>query len=170
MWPFTRRTPDVLKFKLNGIKKITVNGMSFTIRKLNPLLDFPPERMPQIFTEYLSKRPIDYNHVPTQQEILKIQGDMKSIIMAGVLYPALVPIGVGDMKGKENGITVDDLFRDPMMGYKLYMSILSHSLNFFHGLKGLFFSLKIRFWLWMQLRRDMESARQIFFFPTGTNL
>jgi len=162
MWPFKVKETEY-KAKIQGWKRIVINGMSFVIRKINPLIDLPSDKIPQIFTEFQSRRPVDPNKIPTQQEIIRIQNDMKIIICAGVVSPHLVKTEEGDKHGKEDGLTVEDLFRDPSMGYKLYLEIFSHSLNVFRGLKGVFFSIRLRLLLLMRWRRDMESARRIWF-------
>jgi hypothetical protein len=162
MWPF-KKSPVDLKRDLQGHKQVTVNGMRFTIRRINPLLDFTADKVPQIFTEYMSRRPVDLNRVPGVDEIRRIQNDMKSVIQAGVVEPSLVAIGDGEKRGKEPGVTVEDVFRDPMMGHRLYLEILTHSLNCFRGMKGVFFSMRLKLWLWMRWRGDMESAHLLSF-------
>jgi len=149
------RSSRALKENFQGLKKIKVCGMRFTIKRLNPLIDFPVDKIPQIFTDYVSRRKVDPNHVQTPAELLQMQKDIYSIIEAAVVEPPLVPIGSGEKRGKEDGITVEDLFRDAELGYKLYSEILNHSLFRFRGIKGLFFSTRARFLAFMQLRRSM---------------
>lgn len=129
MWPFKRRDPYE---QLKGLKKIKIRGMGFTIKKLNPFLDFTTETMPQIFTDFASvKKPLPENNPAVTK---KYQEDMYSIIKAGVVEPPLT----------KDGISVEDLFRDPSIGIRLYQEILNHSLNQFRGLKKLFFSIRIK--------------------------
>ena len=145
-----------LKEKLNQYKKIKVCGMSFTIRKINPLQDFASnESMPQIFTYYITKRKVKEDNPFTMQSLQKALNDMKAIIKAGVVDPPLVPVEKD--KSKENGITVDDLFVDEEMGAKLYIEILTHSLNRFKGLKGLFFSTKIKHYLYTEWQKNITN-------------
>jgi hypothetical protein len=120
--------------ELRGYKKITINGMRFTIKKINPLLDFHSDQMPQIFTDFVSARP---SALPTMtpETIKKYQEDMYSIIRAGLVDPVL----------SKEGITAEDLFRDMEVGSKLYQEILEHSMNRFKGLKKLFFSIKSKY-------------------------
>ena len=63
---------------------------------------------------------------------------------AGLVEPELVPIGIGEFRGKEAGITVEDIFRDEQTGIKLYWEIIQHSLLRFRGIKELFFWLLIK--------------------------
>lgn len=147
-----------LKNKLQDLKKVKVSGMRFTIRKISPLLDFPLDKMPQIFTDFMSRRKVDKNAVLSPAELLKSQQDIYSIIQAGVVDPKLEPIGIGEKRGKENGITVEDLFRDPDIGYGLYNEIMTHSLLRFRGLKSVFFSIKIKYLAFMESRKNMEKA------------
>lgn len=154
-----RKDPQKLKERLQDLKKIKAGGMRFTIRRINPLLDFTSDKMPQIFTEVLSVRKEDPNRTRTNAELLKMQEDMYSIIEAGVVEPQLVPIGVGEKRGKEGGITVEDLFRDPAIGYDLYMKILDHSLNRFKGIKKLFFSIRTKYLHFTVQRKIMEQLQ-----------
>jgi hypothetical protein len=132
------------KEKLQGHKTLSILGQKFVIRKINPVMDFLPEQMPNLFTGHNSKRDIGATFSP---KVLLEQ--MQRIVEAGVVSPELVPIGKGDRRGKEDGLTVEDLFRDEEIGAKLYIEIMLHSLNRFRGLKSLFFSLKnrLRFWI-----------------------
>jgi len=144
-----------LKEKLNRHKNIKVCGMKFTIRKLNPLQDFPRvQDMPQIFIYYMTKRPIKDEplNVASMQ---KAYDDMKKIVEAGIVDPPLVPVEKD--KSKEAGITVDDLFVDEDMATQLYIEILSHSLNRFRGMKGLFFSIRIKRLLHLELQKNIRN-------------
>lgn len=135
MWPFKQK--ESLAEKLRGHKQIKIQGMRFTIRRLNPLLDFPSDKIPQIFTDFVSVK---------DKPILdpkKIQEDMYSIIQAGVVEPRL----------SQEGITPEDLFRDPEIGTGLYREIIEHSLNRFKGLKKLFFSIKARYRFYIAWRK-----------------
>ena len=138
-----------LKDKLNGLKKIKVNGIRFTIKKLNPLLDFPSDKMPQIFSHYLKRKPIkeDLNQDISIQQLRQSLSEMKLIVEAGVVAPQFSP----------QLITIDDIFRFGDTGAKLYLEILAHSLNQFSGLKGVFFSIKIRHSLFTIWRKNMAN-------------
>ena len=135
MWPFKPKQPTVED--LRGYKMITVNGMRFTIKKLNPVLDFPTDKIPQIFTDYQTVK--DAPRPPsTLEAVKKSQTEMYDTIQAGVVDPKIVPVG------KEGGFTPEDLFRDPTMGLKLYYAIIENSLNQFTGINKLFFSIGIK--------------------------
>lgn len=148
MWPFTRRPT---RESLQGYKEVTVNGQRFTIRRLSPLLDFPADSMPQLFTDTTRNRP-DPNNPATQKRLIQAMYD---VLLAGVVEPKLCPVGVGDRRGKEPGLTPEDIFRDPETGNKLYFAIMEHSLfrlrmwqvPFFLAVKAL-----LRFTVW---RRSM---------------
>lgn len=147
MWPFRTQT---IEEKLKKIKIIRVNGMRFKIRAINPFFDFPSDKIPTIFTDFVSARKLD----PTQLDsstLKKYQEDMYSVIKAGVVEP--------DLSG--SGITVDDLFRDPDIGINLYRIILDHSLNKFKGLKKLFFSILTKYKsyiLWQKLTGHFQTV------------
>lgn len=137
--------------KLRGYKTLKINGMRFKIRRINPFVDFPLDQMPTIFTDFVSRHESNTDQVMIQ----KVQKDMQIIISKAVLEPILVPIGKDDKRGKEDGITTEDFFRDPDLGYKLYNAIMQHSLNRFSGLKGLFFSIRARYLSYMKWRKFM---------------
>lgn len=117
---------------------------AYTIRRLNPLLDFPVDRMPTVFTSYVSPRKVDPMKAAAALDHKRALDDMMSIVRAGVVEPVIVESGKGDKKGKEEGITVEDLFRDAQHGTELYLAIMDHTLNRFTGLRRLFFSARIR--------------------------
>ena len=146
-----------LKDKLQGHKVIKVCGQKFTIRKINPIMDFPADKMPQIFTSFKSERKTEKSAFSATA----IMEQMMRVIEAGVVYPPLVPIGKGDKHGKEDGITAEDLFRDEESGVKLFQEIMLHSLNRFRGVKGVFFSLKNRLTFAINLAKNMATARQV---------
>lgn len=147
MWPFSRKRT---KEEFFGYKRIRVNGMRFTIKRINPLLDFPADKIPQIFVDFISRRAPKPDTASTVPELKRQFDDMVNVIKAGVVDPPLV----GD------GILPEDLFRDPGMGQKLYIDILAHSLNAFSGLKGVFFYHKIRLSLWTEWLKGMGQLRQ----------
>ena len=130
------------KETLQGRKAVTVCGSKFVIRRINPLLDFPMERMPQVFTSFVSKRK-QAETLPQDQK--KILEEMRLVVEAGLVDPELVP------RGKE-GITVEDIFRDTDCGVRLYWEILWHSMYRLKGLKGVFFSIGKRLLLSTLLR------------------
>lgn len=148
MWPFSK---EITKARLEGHKCIRVNGMRFIIKRLNPLLDFPIDKMPQIFADYLNRRPA---RDPKPTDLKKNIEDMLSIVEAAVVDPVLAGDGAV-------GITAQDLFRDASLGAKLYIEVLAHSLNAFRGLKGIFFYHRIKWSLWTHWLKDMESNRRM---------
>jgi hypothetical protein len=154
MWPFSRA---VTTEELRGHKRITVNGMRFTIRKLNPMIDFPADKMPQIFTSFVSRRPVDEEVKMTPEAIRKSQEDMYSVLRVGIVDPVI------KAEDAKDGLKASDLFRDPSMGPKLFIEIIAHSLQTFRGLKGLFFFHRIKFSLWTEWLKGMGKRRQELF-------
>ena len=152
MWPFSR---SITKNELAEVKTIHINSFKFKIRKINPILDFSQDKMPQIFTDFISRR--QRKEENTFETSKRNQMDMYAMIEAGLVDPALVKVGLGDLRGKEEGLTIEDLFRDSELGIKLYFEILTHSLNRFKGLKGVFFSIRLKRNLLMSWRNVMES-------------
>ena len=148
MWPFKKKSAEEI---LRAYKTVKINGMKFKIRKLNPLLDFPENSIPQIFTSTparaVKEAPI------TEKDAKRSIESLYDVIRAGVVDPVIVAEG-------KDGIKASDLFRDPTMGPKLYIEIVSHSLNTFKGLKGLFFFHRIKLSLWMSWLKDMGERRQ----------
>jgi hypothetical protein len=163
------------KSKLLGYKRIKIKGMRFVIRRVNPLMDFPVEKVPQLFTELQSARKPDPTKPPTIEQIKAMREQMLIYIEAGVVEPRLVPVGVGPKNGMEEGLTAEDLCRDQDMGTRLYWAILSHSLNTFKGIKSLFFSIKQKLLLFILLRigtvsnRWMSSPHPMNPLPTNDN-
>jgi hypothetical protein len=129
MWPFGKAT----KNRLREHKTVWISGVKFVIRKINPLFDFAPDKMPQIFTDIYSQRQANRTAPLTIPEIRKYQDDMMNAVKAGLVVPVL-----GD------GISVEDIFSNPDVGARLFQEVLIHSLNRFRGLKGVFFSIGIR--------------------------
>lgn len=138
---------------IRGHKRVRVNGMRFTIRRLNPLVDFTDGNMPQIFTAYYSRRPT-VDAPQTIETMKKAQADMYAVIRAGLVEPLIVA------EEAKDGLKASDLFRDPTMGPKLFIEIIAHSLQTFRGLKGLFFFHRIKLSLWTQWLKDMGVHRQ----------
>jgi hypothetical protein len=141
------------KERLQGRKTVTVNGSKFVIRKINPLIDFEPDRMPSIFTSFQTLRKTDPSQKYTEIDFRKMQKSLKEIVAVGVVEPVFA-------KTDAEGITVDDLFRDPDMGYKLFLEIMAHSMNMFSGMKELFFYLKTKLWCFIHWRNNMDAVRR----------
>jgi hypothetical protein len=149
MW--FRRTPTIEK--LRDYKRVRVCGMAFTIRRINPLVDFPDGKMPMIFTSFISRRKVDPAELATPEKLAALHADMGAVIMAGVVDPPIVPA-----EKSAAGITVVDLFRIAELGYKLYFEVMNHSLNQFSGWRRLFFSIKTRRLLSIQLRNNTANS------------
>lgn len=147
MWPFGRATKE----RLQEHKTVWIDGLRFTIRKVNPLLDFTSDKMPQIFTDVYSKRGTTRDHPATVPEFKKLQADMMNVVQAGLIAPKL---------GKD--LSVEDIFSNPDLGAQLFQEIIIHSLNRFRGIKGVFFSIKIR-------RSILALSRQSMGFDPSTS-
>jgi hypothetical protein len=148
------------KASLNGYKTIKVCHSKFIIRRINPVMDFELEHMPQIFTAFQSRRNTEKS--PVSEKNLVEQ--MMRVVEAGLVEPELTPIGKGKEKGKEAGITIEDIFRDQELGFKLFTEIMLHSLNQFSGLKKVFFSMKIRvvfFINWLKLMASYQAKSHL---------
>lgn len=132
------------KAELQGHKSVKIDGHKFVIRKINPVIDFPSENMPQIFTALNGRRDISKAIDP---KVMLSQ--MMMITEAALIYPELVPVGKGEKNGKEAGITIEDIFRDQDVGTRLFSEVMIHALDRFKGLKSLFFCLQTRFKFWI---------------------
>ena len=135
MWPFSRGTAK----ERAGVEKVVrVNGSRYRIRRINPLLDFNSNDLPQVFSSIVpGRRPAV---AATFQSMAQTHKDMALVLQAGVVEPALVKVGVGAKSGNEGGLTAYDLLRDFDTALKLYIEIVDFSLHRLRGLKGLFFS------------------------------
>ena len=154
------------KEKLQGHKTVKVFGARYVIRKINPLLDFSYDTMPQIFSSHISKRPVvdTTPHIAQLQKALK---EMKLIVQTALVDPVLIPVGKGEKYRKEDGITVDDMFVDAELGSRLYLEIIAHSLNRFKGIKGFFFTMRIRHSLLTEWRKSMDKDPLTFYSQTA---
>jgi hypothetical protein len=129
---FWNKTPS--KADLQQHKRIKIHGHVYVIRKLNPLLDFKDGNVPQIFTNFVTRRKTEEKKPVGGEERKRIE-DMKAVIQAGLVSPEI----------SKDGITVEDMFRDMEVAASLYLSIIEHSLNHFRGLRGFFFSVRFRY-------------------------
>lgn len=145
-WLFGRKPT---KESLHGHRRVAVCGMRFTIRKLNALADFDPQRVPMVFSDTTRHR-LDASNPAIAQ---RIREDMEAVIQAGVVDPPISPPG-------KPGINAADLFRDPEMGYGLYAAIIEHSLLRFTGVRRpVFFLARLLFRL-TQSRGGTGSVRR----------
>src|SRR3990167_10384988 len=150
MWTFGRHPS---KSDLKGEKSVKINGFLFRIRPLNPILDFREDNMPQVFAAYGSRRKTPEEPLGSEK-LRRAMADIKATIEVGLVEPRLVPVGVGEAKGNEPGTTIEDVMRDQDTAGKLYWEIIVHSLCRFKGLRGIFFSARLRHSLSMLLQRD----------------
>ena len=157
------KSGGVNKATLQGHKTIKIGGSRYVIRKVNPFLDLPSDKFPQIFTSFVSHRKQKSDPQFTPEQAKGINEGIKAIVFAGLVDPPLVPVGTGDKHGREDGITVEDMFRDPTVGIKLYCAIVEHSFNIFRGLKGVFFSIRTRRLLSTALQKNMENLQLKFY-------
>jgi hypothetical protein len=134
MWPFGR---NPTKAELQAHRVVKVGGYTFTIRRVSPLLDFEPDRMPQIFSATVSRRKVREDKTPDISETRRIIEDMVAVIEAGVVKPALVRSGKGAARGAEDGITAEDIIRWEDIGVQLYQEIIAHSLSKYRGWRGM---------------------------------
>jgi hypothetical protein len=132
------------KAALLQLKKVKVGTGVYTIRRINPLLDFRSDNMPTIFSAYASARKVDPVKAAAAVDHKKAVEEMMAVVRAGVVEPVLVEVGKGDKRGREDGVTVEDIFRDAQHGLELYLAIMDHTLNRFTGLRKVFFSSLIR--------------------------
>lgn len=148
MFRLIPRSKEAVKSDLLGLKKVRINGVTFTIKKLNPLLDFPPDRMPQFFSYYLKRKPVKEPEALSVEQLRKGLDEMKLVVETGIVAM------------KPEGFAINDLFRWGDTGSRLYLEILAHSLNHFRGLKGVFFSIRIKrllFTSWQKLMDENQS-------------
>lgn len=145
MWPFSKK---VTKERLRQYKTIKISGMKFVIRKLNPLFDFSLDKMPQIFSSHMSNRKVDETKPVNEATLKRNQEDMKNVIVAGLIDPDLT-----------DKVSIEDIMGDSGLALKLYTEIIIHSLNMFKGVKGLFFSIKLRRAFSIEYQKSMEKAQ-----------
>ncbi|MEA3279477.1 MAG: hypothetical protein U9Q38_02600 [Thermodesulfobacteriota bacterium] len=134
--------------KLRRYKTVKLSGVKFTIRKINPLLDFAPDKMPQIFSDFKSQRKPDPDAKISPEQLRRSLQDMGEMIKAGVVEPK-----VGE------DVQLDDILADQRLTYDLYTEILIHSMNIFKGIKGVFFYLRTKHYLYTLWRRSLAHYR-----------
>jgi len=130
MWLLSKKPT---RERLREYKTLKISGMKIVIRKINPLVDFAVDKMPQIFTSFISRRKTTPEQQINEATLRKSQEDMKNVISAGIVEPEL---------GKK--INIDDIMANTAMALELYTEVIVHSLNMFKGIKGVFFSIKTR--------------------------
>lgn len=159
MWPFYKNPS---KEWLQNIKTVRINGHRFRIKSVNPLADFSTDKMPQIFaSSYATARAFKEGDKVPVEYAKRVRSDMMALVEAGLVEPELVSVGIGDKKGKEQGITIEDIARDEATFTKLYWEIWLHSLNKFRGIRNFFFSLRLRYSLWTASRAVTGESRQM---------
>lgn len=136
------RTPTGAK--LRGHKTVKINGWKFVIKKVNPFVDFQSDRLPLVFSGVSDSAAPKEEEPKTSEgkahQYERMRKGMSEMILAGVVEPEIAPAG------ESAPLTVDDLFRDPSVGVRLYYAIIDHSLNKFKGMSNVFFSLAVRLW------------------------
>jgi len=147
------------KEKILDLKKIKFHGINFVIKKINPLLDFPSDMVPSIFTDIQSARKeSEKQQTFNLKEFEWSQKLMTVVIKAGVYKPILIPPDK-ENPYHEKGLTIKDIFLDMELASKLYEEIMLHSLYRFRGLSKLFFSRRIRRYLFSQWRPSMVALQ-----------
>lgn len=153
MWLLTNKSKqEKIKERLLDLKTVKIGGIKFVIKKINPLIDMPSDQVPQIFSDYNSSR---VGASVTEKDIQRIDESIKPILKAGIYKPDLIPPDP-DNKFKEKGLTINDLFIDKQIAYKLFEEILNHSLDYFKGISGVFFSIKIKLWQFIQWLKNTQ--------------
>lgn len=129
-----------------GHKAVVINGMRFTIRRIVPLLDFPADKLPQIFTQARPRNGRLDPKPPGPEQAAKAMQEMASVLRVGVVDPVLVRQGDGEAKGKEPTLTAEDLFRHFDTAPRLYAEIMAHSMSTFKGRNSFFLTIR-KLWL-----------------------
>lgn len=130
-----------------GQKRVKVGGTTYTIRQVQPA-DFAPSQIPL----YIAN-PAAFQALPLSQ----VLREKMLIVAAGVVEPRLVPIGSGITRGREDGITIESLFRDPEHSHALFVEILAHSLNPHRpGIMAYLFPFKFK-WEFAQAERAVKN-------------
>lgn len=150
-----------------GVEKVVkVNGSRYRIRRINPLLDFNSNDLPQVFSTIVPGR----RAVPpaTFESMAQSQRDIALVLQAGIVEPPLVKVGVGAKSNKEDGLTAYDLLRDFDTALKLYIEIVDFSMHRLCGLRGLFFSTVRRLYWYALWRRSLAGPPSRYSFQTVT--
>lgn len=154
MWPFGRR--GGFKEHFEDHLRIKVGGWPFVIRKVNPLLDFPSDRMPRVFTDFLSRRKGAQEKPPQDdaEAMRRAMDDMAMMFKAGIVSPK-----VTDETEGGDSVPLKAIFYDMDAATQLYGSIIEHSLGRLKGLRGLFFSTRAKCLRYTLLLRGMANRQ-----------
>jgi len=132
MWPFKRKT---LKESLNPTKTLTIKGIRFTIKKLNPE-DYLSGQTDLLSSyETYSVKAKESGSQTDPNLIKKLKKFYRQMFLAGVVSPKLSSKGVdecGDM------VSVDEIFNDWGLASELCIEILA----FTHGKKKVIQALR----------------------------
>lgn len=116
IWPFKRKT---LESVVCQEKKVTVCGIKFKIRKINPIDYFNGSKsVIQFYDTY--KQP-DVNDPGFANNLSKVKDHFADVILAGVVEPKL------SRKKGEDGIPIENLFTDWGLAGDLYGAIMEYT-------------------------------------------
>lgn len=114
-----------LESVLNETRLISVNGVRFRIKKLDPFSYMDgSQAVAQIFQTYEQKKEI------SEPNMERVRSHYRDVFMAGVIEPKL------KRKPDDEGILVDNLFTDWELANKLYAEVIDYT----YGKKKAFFS------------------------------
>ena len=117
---FFRSKKKNLDLHLNARKVININGFSFIIKKLNPLDYMSNDKiLLQLFDIYTNKK----DEIVSEANLKKMLEHYKQVICASVVNPKIT------YKKENDGIFVEDLFKDWDMIDELYSEILSYTIG-----------------------------------------
>ena len=137
---------EKLKSKFLDLKTVKLSGIKFVIKRINPLLDLPSNKIPTCFTDFISARKTTEVPKLSQKELEALYDLMSYVIKAGVYSPKLLPVDK-ENPYKEKGLTIKDIFLDEMLAYQLYIEIMAHACFRFSTVGKIFFSKGIKRWL-----------------------
>jgi hypothetical protein len=115
-----------LKSALNTQKKITIRGVRFVIKKLDP--------MDALEAPGVMRKHFDVKELPKNTEEVKLSGSgigishvkvyrkhLREVFLASVVKPKLT------LAESSEGVCVDDLVADWVLASELYLAIMEHS-------------------------------------------
>jgi hypothetical protein len=114
-----------LESALNETRLISVNGVRFRIKKIDPFSYMDgSQAVAQIFQTYEQKKEI------SEPNMERVRSHYRDVFLAGVVEPKL------KRKADGEGVLVDNLFTDWELANKLYAEVIGYT----YGKKKMYFS------------------------------
>lgn len=117
MWPFSRN----LERAINETKKVRIKGITFRIRKIDPLNYLDGSKAIQKVYDVYEEKKKNEAPIVSDSDIKKAKEHFRDVILAGTISPKL------SRKEDESGFWVEKLFLDWELVESLYTQIMTYT-------------------------------------------